>query len=192
MKIWPGQPYPLGATWDGFGTNFSLFSEVATRVELCLFDDSGNETRIPLEDSTHHVWHGYLPQVLRRPVTCALSARLALSASLAEQARALVARGLPVLFVWCDSDRVVAPGELADVVTALPAEVVEGHHGWLITDPEDFATLLRNALVVHAMLERKRRGQSVVRPRGSSLADLIPTERRTSTRLPGSATQAAT
>ncbi|MEX2271573.1 MAG: glycogen debranching protein GlgX [Vicinamibacterales bacterium] len=63
MKIWPGQPYPLGATWDGFGTNFSLFSEVATRVELCLFDEQGAETRVDLPENTALCWHGYLPQV---------------------------------------------------------------------------------------------------------------------------------
>ena len=40
MRIWPGAPYPLGATWDGWGTNFTLFSEVAERVELCLFSDA--------------------------------------------------------------------------------------------------------------------------------------------------------
>ena len=58
MKIWPGQPYPLGATWDGFGTNFSLFSEVAKRIELCLFDEAGNETRVDLPESTALCWHG--------------------------------------------------------------------------------------------------------------------------------------
>jgi glycogen operon protein len=63
MKIWPGQPYPLGATWDGFGTNFSLFSEVATGVELCLFDEQGAETRVDLPENTALCWHGYLPQV---------------------------------------------------------------------------------------------------------------------------------
>ncbi|MBV8519392.1 MAG: glycogen debranching protein GlgX [Acidobacteria bacterium] len=61
MKLWPGKPYPLGATWDGVGTNFSLFSEVATRVELCLYDDAGNETRVDLPESTAFIWHGYLP-----------------------------------------------------------------------------------------------------------------------------------
>ncbi|GAC1609822.1 MAG: hypothetical protein NVS3B26_13180 [Mycobacteriales bacterium] len=127
----------------------------------------------------------YIPNVLRRPVTMAITARLALTASLAQQAQALVARGTPVLFIWADSDRVVAPGALADVVTALPAEIIEGRHGWLLTEPEDFATLMRNALVVHAMLERKRRGQAVVLPRGSSLADLIPAERRAAARPPG-------
>src|SRR5688572_14501461 len=63
MKIWPGQPYPLGATWDGFGTNFSVFSEVANRVELCLFDEHGAETRVDLPETTALCWHGYLPQV---------------------------------------------------------------------------------------------------------------------------------
>ncbi|HEX9160386.1 MAG TPA: glycogen debranching protein GlgX [Thermoanaerobaculia bacterium] len=63
MKIWPGQPYPLGATWDGVGTNFSVFSEVANRVELCLYDDSGNETKVDLPEMTAFIWHGYLPDV---------------------------------------------------------------------------------------------------------------------------------
>ncbi len=52
MQIWPGRPYPLGATFDGTGTNFSLFSEVAERVELCLFDERGTETRVDLPEST--------------------------------------------------------------------------------------------------------------------------------------------
>ncbi|HVE74387.1 MAG TPA: glycogen debranching enzyme, partial [Mycobacteriales bacterium] len=60
---WPGAPRPLGATWDGEGTNFALFSSCASGVDLCLFDDEGRETRVPLEESTFHVWHGYLPQV---------------------------------------------------------------------------------------------------------------------------------
>lgn len=126
----------------------------------------------------------YLPNVLHRPATMALTARLALTAALAEQAQTLVARGTPVLFIWGDADRVVAPGALAEVVTSLPAEVVEGRHGWLLTDPEAFSTLMRNALVVHAMLERRSRGQSGVLPKGASLADLIPPERRSAARVP--------
>ncbi|CAN5523610.1 glycogen debranching protein GlgX [soil metagenome] len=63
MQIWPGQAYPLGATFDGIGTNFSLFSEVATRVELCLFDESGGETRLDLPETTALCWHGYMPTV---------------------------------------------------------------------------------------------------------------------------------
>ncbi|MGF1605576.1 MAG: glycogen debranching protein GlgX [Rhodothalassiaceae bacterium] len=63
MRIWPGAPYPLGATWDGSGTNFALFSAHATKVELCLFDDHGREMeRIPLPEYTHEIWHGYLPE----------------------------------------------------------------------------------------------------------------------------------
>ncbi len=59
--VWPGKPYPLGATWDGEGTNFALFSENAQRVELCLFDDADRETRIELHDQAAHVWHCYVP-----------------------------------------------------------------------------------------------------------------------------------
>jgi glycogen operon protein len=61
MRVWPGAPYPLGATFDGSGTNFSVFSEVATRVELCLFDDEGNQTCVDLAETTGFIWHGYLP-----------------------------------------------------------------------------------------------------------------------------------
>src|SRR4051794_38605378 len=63
MKIYPGNPYPLGATYDGAGTNFSIFSEMAERIELCLFDDQGNEIRIDLPEVTAFCWHGYLPNV---------------------------------------------------------------------------------------------------------------------------------
>src|SRR5215213_8765687 len=63
MELWPGRPYPPGATWDGEGTNFALFSEAAHGVELCLFDRKGAETRIPLTEVTAHVWHGYVPGV---------------------------------------------------------------------------------------------------------------------------------
>ncbi|HSO00728.1 MAG TPA: alpha-amylase family glycosyl hydrolase, partial [Candidatus Nanopelagicales bacterium] len=62
-EIWPGEPYPLGATWDGAGTNFAVFSEVAERVELCLFDEKGSETRVNLPEMSGYVWHGYLPAV---------------------------------------------------------------------------------------------------------------------------------
>ncbi|MBW8751586.1 MAG: glycogen debranching protein GlgX [Propionibacteriales bacterium] len=63
MEIWPGKPYPLGASFDGVGTNFALFSEVAEKVELCLFDDAGAEQRIALAEVDAYVWHGYLPAV---------------------------------------------------------------------------------------------------------------------------------
>ena len=63
MQPWPGRPYPLGATFDGTGTNFALFSSVAERVELCLLDDDGTETRVDLTEVDGHVWHGYLRPV---------------------------------------------------------------------------------------------------------------------------------
>jgi isoamylase len=63
MQTWPGATYPLGATFDGSGTNFALFSEGAQRVELCLFGDRGKETRVDLVDVDAFVWHAYLPNV---------------------------------------------------------------------------------------------------------------------------------
>jgi glycogen operon protein len=63
MQIWPGQPYPLGATFDGVGTNFSLFSEAAQRVELCLFNEDRGETHLDLPEMTALCWHGYMPNV---------------------------------------------------------------------------------------------------------------------------------
>jgi isoamylase len=64
VTVWPGRPYPLGATWDGEGVNFALFSENAEKVELCLFDGSGNKEaqRIEISERTDQVWHVYLPE----------------------------------------------------------------------------------------------------------------------------------
>ncbi|MFO0852670.1 MAG: glycogen debranching protein GlgX [Gemmataceae bacterium] len=67
MRVWPGRPYPLGATWDGAGVNFALFSENADKVELCLFDDPDADKeahRIELKEQTDQVWHCYLPDCL--------------------------------------------------------------------------------------------------------------------------------
>ncbi|OMB97376.1 glycogen debranching enzyme GlgX [Mycobacterium sp. NS-7484] len=61
--MWRGKAYPLGATYDGSGTNFALFSEVADRVELCLFDAEGNETRLTLPEVDGFVWHGFIPGI---------------------------------------------------------------------------------------------------------------------------------
>jgi len=66
MRVWPGKPYPLGATFDGVGVNFTLFSEFATGVDLCLFDSPGDKmesARIPLPECTDRVWHGYFPDI---------------------------------------------------------------------------------------------------------------------------------
>ena len=64
-RLSAGAPHPLGATWDGSGTNFALFSANAEKVELCLFETSGRREieRIALPERTEDVWHGYLPQV---------------------------------------------------------------------------------------------------------------------------------
>ncbi|WP_060882244.1 glycogen debranching protein GlgX [Streptomyces scabiei] len=64
MQVWPGQAYPLGATYDGAGTNFAVFSEAAHRVELCLLDDDGSETAVELRESDAFVRHAYLPGVM--------------------------------------------------------------------------------------------------------------------------------
>ncbi len=62
-EAWPGRPFPLGASWDGQGTNFALFSEHADSVELCLFDDDGEEVRVPVTERRAQSWHTYLPGV---------------------------------------------------------------------------------------------------------------------------------
>src|SRR5438552_26933 len=67
MKVRPGNPYPLGATWDGAGVNFAIFSEHATKVDLCLFDSPNaryESARIPLPEQTDLVWHGYLTGIV--------------------------------------------------------------------------------------------------------------------------------
>jgi isoamylase len=63
VHIWPGSPFPLGAAFDGGGVNFSIFSNVADRVELCLFDEADTETRVALPERNGLLWHGYLPQI---------------------------------------------------------------------------------------------------------------------------------
>ncbi|MFF5673266.1 glycogen debranching protein GlgX [Streptomyces hygroscopicus] len=64
MQVWPGQAYPLGATYDGAGTNFAVFSEAAVRIELCLLHDDGSETAVELRESDAFVRHAYLPGVM--------------------------------------------------------------------------------------------------------------------------------
>ena len=64
-RVWPGRSHPLGATWDGRGVNFALFSAHADKVELCLFDAKGRREleRVRLPEYTDQVWHGYLPDL---------------------------------------------------------------------------------------------------------------------------------
>ncbi len=63
QEVWPGKAYPLGATYDGSGTNFALFSEIAEKGELCLFDADGTETRYRLPEVDGFIWHGFLPAI---------------------------------------------------------------------------------------------------------------------------------
>ena len=86
MRVWPGRAVSAGPMWDGEGTNFSIFSENADHVELCLFDDDDAETSIPLSERTAFNWHGYLPGVgpgpaLRLPRPRPLGARPMATAS---------------------------------------------------------------------------------------------------------------
>lgn len=64
LTIYPGRPFPLGATWEGEGVNFALYAENATGVDLCLFDEEYGSTetaRIRVREVSHHVWHAYVP-----------------------------------------------------------------------------------------------------------------------------------
>src|SRR5688500_1644165 len=66
ITVYPGNPYPLGATWDGYGVNFALYADNASKVELCLFNSPGDETessRIKLVERSHHIWHAYFPDL---------------------------------------------------------------------------------------------------------------------------------
>ena len=65
-SVRPGEPFPLGATWDGRGTNFAVFSEIAEAVDLCLFDDAGRETCVRLPERTAFCWHDAGLRDLRR------------------------------------------------------------------------------------------------------------------------------
>jgi pimeloyl-ACP methyl ester carboxylesterase len=138
----------------------------------------------------------FIPNLFRRPLTLAVTIGVALTASLADQAAGLIATGLPVLFVWSDQDSLIAPGAFESVRGDLTNYSVPGRHGWLLADPEFFADVIRNALVVHAMLERQRRGDAATRtsgalvlPEGATLSDLFPPERRRRARNPSLPTQ---
>ena len=63
LETWPGEPFPLGAHCDGKGTSFSVFSEAAESIELCLFDEHGKEHRLRMPDRTAYCWHGYVPGI---------------------------------------------------------------------------------------------------------------------------------
>lgn len=125
--------------------------------------------------------------LVRHPVRAAAAAYVALSASLADEAHALVESGVPTLFVWGDRDRLTLPGEMAHAAAGLGeigTELVKGRHGWMLSEPAEFARVLQDALVLHALQERARRHQprpatgALRLPPGTTLADLFPPERR--------------
>jgi pimeloyl-ACP methyl ester carboxylesterase len=128
------------------------------------------------------VLRDFVPNVSRHPFQLASAGIVALTADLADEVAELVDSGLPALFVWGDQDRLVLPGRLAKVTGQLGPELVRGRHGWMINHPDEFAATLRDALVVHALLERTARGEAraaaVRMEPGRSLADLFPAERR--------------
>ena len=67
ITVYPGSPFPLGATWNGNGVNFALYAENATGVELCLFnspEEKAESVKIKIEERTHHVWHIYIPGLM--------------------------------------------------------------------------------------------------------------------------------
>lgn len=63
LSVWPGSPEPLGVSWDGSGINVAVWSNSATEMDLCLFDADGTETRLPLQERTGPIWHGYVPGI---------------------------------------------------------------------------------------------------------------------------------
>ncbi len=124
------------------------------------------------------VLRDFVPSAIRQPVSMLLSGVKALTADLADEARDLVDSGLPVIFVWGEQDQLMMPGAFAAIESAVPANIVRGRHGWLLSDPEQFGSVLHDALLVHGMLEQERRGAVVVPAHDSSLATVIPHERR--------------
>ena len=130
------------------------------------------------------VLRDFVPSAVRQPVSMLLSGVAALTADLAGEAQALVDSGLPVIFVWGDRDRLMLPGAFSAIVQEIPASIVHGRHGWLLSDPEQFGSVLHDSLLVHAMLEQERRGRSLVPDEDTTLAKVIPHERRRRARTP--------
>jgi pimeloyl-ACP methyl ester carboxylesterase len=131
------------------------------------------------------VLRDFVPSAVRQPVAMFMTGINALTADLAEEAQELVDSGLPVIFVWGDRDRLMLPGAFAAIENEVPPSIVEGRHGWLLSDPEQFGSVLHDALLVHGMLEQERRGRLVVPDEDTPLAKVIPHERRRRSRLPG-------
>jgi len=130
------------------------------------------------------VLRDFLPSAIRQPVSMVMTGINALTADLATEAETLVTSGLPVIFVWGDRDRLMLPGAFAAIENEVPLSIVQGRHGWLLSDPEQFGSVLHDALLVHGMLEQDRRGRLVVPAEDTPLAKVIPHERRRRSRRP--------
>lgn len=126
----------------------------------------------------------FVPSAVRRPVSMVMSGITALTADLAAEASKLIDEGLAVIFVWGDQDRLVLPGAFAAITSQVPASIVRGRHGWLVSDPEQFGSVLHDALLVHGLLESERRGRAVAVDDATSLATVLPPERRGRARKP--------
>jgi pimeloyl-ACP methyl ester carboxylesterase len=147
----------------------------------------------------------FLGNLRRHPVSLFTSMITAATASLSAEARHVVTAGIPTLLVWGDRDKLTVPGPLATVAGELGTETVQGKHGWMLTEPEEFGRVIHDALVVQAMLERRKRGtnaaetvakasQALRLPEGVSLSELLqaradlaalfPVERRRRSRWP--------
>ncbi len=126
---------------------------------------------------TSRVLADLLSAVVLRPLHTTSCGLVALTASLADQAQAVVDAGVPVVFVWGAGDHLITPGRFAQVSLPLAPDVVLGNHGWMLTQPDEFAAGVRDGLVVHALLERARRGQPPPPP-GTPLPVAYPPERR--------------
>jgi pimeloyl-ACP methyl ester carboxylesterase len=132
------------------------------------------------------VLRDFVPNVSRHPFQMLSAGIVALTADLADEVAEVVDSGLPALFVWGNRDRLIVPGRLAKVTGPLGPEVVHGRHGWMLNHPDEFAATIRDALVVHALLERARREPGAATPGLAalrfgpdvSLLDLFPEERR--------------
>jgi pimeloyl-ACP methyl ester carboxylesterase len=126
---------------------------------------------------TSRVLADLLPALVLHPVNTTSCGLVALTSNLADQAQAVVDAGVPVVFVWGAGDQLITPGRFASVSLPLAPDVVLGNHGWMLTQPDAFAAAVRDGLVVHALLERARRGQPPPRP-GTPLRAAYPPERR--------------
>src|SRR5258708_28469949 len=146
MRVWPGSPSPLGATWDASGVNFAVFSEYATKIELCLFDAAGASMEslcVLLPERTDMVWHGYLPDVrpgqlygyrVHGPWDPADGHRFNPAKVLLDPYAKIIGRPLrwrPTLYAYAPGSEGVGPADPSDSAPDAPlAEVIDPAFTW--------------------------------------------------------------